>query len=304
MSLRMTNLGAMMANLIYLGRKCHIMERYRFLALFLPLVGAAASAQPPFSLQTESAQLMGFIYEYYLPVFGGLILLFILFTVLSRVFRRRVGFLEFGATVFGVLLSLVLIITGLVFLAAVSVLAWGTAVKDMSFGGAAGWAVPLANEVQYLVQPLLDMLFGSFDYTIYLQNILLGVLFVGGGVFAILGILLLVKLPKSSFYGIIKPGDGTTTFREVMKRGREPLAPTVTFKVIDRLTNQASPDIKVILKHKEGAKVYTRYTDFNGEVVFQKIDGLFSQYYAYVEGDEERKRYWVIRTAIGAESVT
>ena len=217
------------------------------------------------------------LYDYYLPVLGGLILLFILFTVLSWVLRRRVGFLEFCATTFGVLLSLVLIVTGIVFLAAVSVLAWGTAINDMSFAGADGWAVPIANEVQYLVQPLLGMLFGPFDYTIYLQNILLGVLLIGGGIILILGILLLVKLPKSPFYGIIKPGDGTTTFKEVMKRGREPLAPTVTFKVIDRLTNQASPDIKVILKHKEGAKVYTRYTDFNGEVVFQKIDGLFSQ---------------------------
>ncbi|MDD1663909.1 MAG: hypothetical protein LUQ32_01000 [Methanomicrobiales archaeon] len=280
------------------------MERYRFLAFFLPIMAAAAQAQTPFSLQTESAQIMGFIYDYYLPVFGGILLLFLIFLGVNRALRRRFGPIEFGLTVFGVLLSLVLIATGLVFLAAVSVLAWGTAIGDISYGGADGWAIPLANEIQYRIQPILDMIFGSVDYTIYLQNILLGVLLIGGGIITILGILLLWKLPKSSFYAIIKPGDGTTTFKEVIVRGQEPLAPTVTFKVIDRLTNQPSPDVKVILKHKEGAKVYNRYTDFNGEVIFQKIDGLFSQYYAYVEGDEERKRYWVIRTAIGAESVT
>ena len=291
-------------NLIYLGRKCHIMERYRFLALPLPLVAVVASAQAPFSMQTESVQLMGYVYEYYLPVLWGIFLIFILSSVLNRILKRRFGVIEFVATVFGIILALALIATGLVFLAAVSVLAWGTAINDISFAGADGWAVPIADEIQYLIKPLLDMIFGSIDYTIYLQNILLGVLLVGGGIITILGILLLVKLPKGSFYQIIKPGAGTTTFREVMTRGREPLAPTVTFKVIDRLTNQASADVKVILKHKEGAKVYTRYTDFNGEVAFQKIDGLFSQYYAYVEGDEERKRYWVIRTAIGAESVT
>jgi hypothetical protein len=279
------------------------MERYRFLALFLPLMGVIASAQETFSLQTESAVIMELVSAYYVPVFGGILILFIFSSVLNRILHRRFSVIEFVATVLGVLLALILVVTGLVILAAVSVLAWGTAIRDMSFWGAEDWAVPLSNQIQALIQPLLDMVFGSIDYTAYLQNILLGVLLIGGGILVVLGILLLVKLPKSSFYEIVKPG-GTTTFKEVMTRGQEPLAPTVTFKVINRLTNQASPDVKVILKHKEGAKVYTRYTDFNGEVVFQKIDGLYSQYYAYVEGDEERKRYWVIRTAIGAESVT
>jgi hypothetical protein len=295
--------GGVMANLIYLGRKCHIMERYPFLALSLPLVAAVASAQETFSLETETARLMGFISENYLSILGVILLLFILFSGLNRILRRRFGIIEFIATVAGIILALIFIVTGLVFLAATSVLAWGSAIKDMSYMGANGWAVPIANEVQNLIQPLLDMIFGPVDYTLYLQNILLGVLLLGGFVMIILGVLLIMKLPKGSFYEIVSPG-GTTTFKEVMKRGREPLAPTVTFKVIDRNTNQASADVKVILKHKEGAKVYTRYTDFNGEVIFQKIDGLYSQYYAFVEGDEERKRYWVIRTAIGAESVT
>ncbi|MDD1665800.1 MAG: hypothetical protein LUQ32_10635, partial [Methanomicrobiales archaeon] len=236
------------------------MERYRFLALSLPLMAAVASAQAPFSLQTESARLMGFIFDSYLPILVGILLLFIFSSILNRILRRRFGVIDFVATVFGIILALVLIATGLVFLAAASVLAWGSAIGDMSFAGADGWAIPIADEIQYLIQPLVGMIFGSIDYTVYLQNILLGVLLVGGGILLIIGILLLVKLPKGSFYEIIKPG-GTTTFKEVMTRGREPLAPTVTFKVIDRLTNQASPDVKVVLKHKEGAKVYTRYTD-------------------------------------------
>ena len=265
-----------MMNLIYLGRKCHIMERYRFLAFFLPIVAVVASAQPPFSLETESTQFMGFLSDYYLILFGGLLLLFLIFSILNRILKRRFGAIEFVATVLGIILALALVVIGIVFLAAVGVLAWGTAINDRSYGFAPDWAVPVSGEVQYYIQPLLDTIFGKIDYTLYLQNILLGVLLVGGGILVIIGILLLLKLPKSSFYEIIKPS-GTTTFREVMTRGREPLAPTVTFKVIDRLTNQASPDVKVILKHKEGAKVYTRYTDFNGEVIFQKIDGLYSQ---------------------------
>ena len=278
------------------------MERYRFLALSLPLVAAAASAQET-TLQTESARLMGFFFDNYLTIFGGILLLFLVFSGLNRLLKRRYGSIEFVAMVFGVLFALILIGTGFLLLATTSVLAWATAIKDLSYLDAQGWAVPIAQEVQALITPLLDAVFQGVDYTALLQNLLLGVMLIGGGLGVFLGVVILWKLPKGSFYEIVSPG-GSTTFKEVMKRGHEPLAPTVTFKVIDRISNQPSPDIKVILKHKEGAKVYTRYTDFNGEVVFQKIDGLYSQYYAYVEGDEERKRYWVIRTAIGAESVT
>ena len=238
-----------------------------------------------------------------------LMLTTVLFWGLNRVLKRRYRAVEFLATAFGAILALALLVTGFVFLAAVSVLAWGTATRNLGYLGADQWAVPLASQIQYFIQPLLDTVFGpqgapaSTDYAPFLQNILLGILLLGGLILVFIGGFLLWKLPKRSFYEIIKPGPATT-FSEVMKRGREPLAPTVTFKVVDRMTNQASPDVKVVLKHKEGSKVYTRYTDFNGEVIFQKIDGLYSQYYAYVEGDEERKRYWVIRTAIGAESMT
>ncbi len=273
----MTVHGLMNMNLIYLGKECHIMERYRFLALFLPIMAAAASAQTPFSMQTESAQLMGYIYDYYLPVLGGILLLFLVLSGLHRILRRRFGFIEFWATVFGVIFSLVLIVTGFVFLAATSVLAWGTAINDMSFAGADGWAIPVADGVYSLIHPSLDMIFGPGAFTDILENFLLGLLLVAGGLLIVFGIVLLRKLPKGSFYEIVRPGPGTTTFKEVTKRGQEPLAPTVTFKVIDRLTNQPSADVKVLLKHKEGAKMYTRYTDFNGEVVFQKIDGLYSQ---------------------------
>ena len=294
------------ANLIYPCGKSHSMEHYRFLAFSLPFIPVAAAAQETSTLGSESAWLMGLASSYYLPVVGGILLLFVAASLANRATRRRYSSVEFLATISGLALGIILILTGLVFWAAASVLAWGTATRDLSYGAAEDWAVPLSNEIQYFIQPALDMVAGPPDSSPlgpYMQNILLGAFLIGGGILIVVGILLLWKLPKSSFYEIVTPGK-TTTFREVMKRGQEPLAPTVTFKVIDRLTNQPSPDVKVILKHKEGAKVYNRYTDFNGEVVFQKIDGLYSQYYAYVEGDEERKRYWVIRTAIGAESVT
>jgi hypothetical protein len=279
------------------------MERYRFLALCLPFLAAAAAAQESFSLETESAWIMDSISLYYLPVVGVLLLVFLLSLLVNRATGRRYSIVEFLATVTGVLLGLVLIVTGLALFAAAAALAWGTATDNPAYAEGEVWAIPISNGVQSVIQPFLDSAFGGVDYNRYLQNILLGVFLLGGAVLILIGAFIIWKIPKSSFYEIITPGK-TTTFKEVMTRGQEPLAPTVTFKVIDRLTNQPSADVKVILKHKEGAKVYNRYTDFNGEVIFQKIDGLYSQYYAFVEGDEERKRYWVIRTAIGAESVT
>jgi hypothetical protein len=281
----------------------HSMERYRFLPFSLPLLGVAASAQEAYSLETEGARILGYISDWFLPFLACLIVIFLIFTAVNRFLRKRYGILEFGATVSGGLLAIVLMVTGLAFIAAFAVLAWATAVRDISFASAELWAVPIADVIQEAITPFLIMAFGSETYLDYAQPVILAILLLGGGILIIAGFFLMLKIPKAPIYEIIKPG-GSTTFKEVMTRGHEPLAPTVTFKVIDRLTNQPSADVKVVLKHKEGAKVYTRYTDFNGEVIFQKIDGLYSQYYAFVEGDDERKRYWVIRTAIGAESVT
>ncbi len=82
----------------------------------------------------------------------------------------------------------------------------------------------------------------------------------------------------------------------------EPLNPTITFRVLDRDSDDPVVDAKVILKEMNGTRFYERFTDFNGEVTFQKIDGYGSQYYAYVEGDEKREKYRVIRRKVSAET--
>lgn len=81
----------------------------------------------------------------------------------------------------------------------------------------------------------------------------------------------------------------------------EPLNPTITFRVLDKDTDEPAVDTKVILKQMNGTRFYEKYTDFNGEVTFQKIDGYGSEYYAYVDGDEKRERYRVIRRMVSAE---
>lgn len=81
----------------------------------------------------------------------------------------------------------------------------------------------------------------------------------------------------------------------------EPLNPTLTFKVLDKESDEPVPDVKVILKQMNGIRFYERFTDFNGEVTFQKIEGYGSEYFAYVEGDEKREKYRVIRRQVSAE---
>jgi hypothetical protein len=118
----------------------------------------------------------------------------------------------------------------------------------------------------------------------------------------LLGLFVLVRVRGSPFY--TKKGMPSksrfTTFREVLVRGTEPMNPTVSFRVVDKFTRQPSPDVKVILREKEGERIYSKYTNYNGEVVFQKIEGTYSTYYTFVEGDEDHAKYRVIRTSIDA----
>ena len=102
------------------------MERYRFLALLLPLMAIGAAAQETTSLETESAMLMGYATSYYVPVVGGILLLFLLFLLLNRATGRRYSSVEFLASAFGIILGIILVLTGLSFLAAASVLAWAS----------------------------------------------------------------------------------------------------------------------------------------------------------------------------------
>jgi hypothetical protein len=75
----------------------------------------------------------------------------------------------------------------------------------------------------------------------------------------------------------------------------EPLNPTLTFKVLDREKDDPVMDVKVILKQLNGTRYYTKYTDFNGEVTFNDIQGYGSEYFAYVEDDDKREKFRVLR---------
>lgn len=75
----------------------------------------------------------------------------------------------------------------------------------------------------------------------------------------------------------------------------EPRNPTITFRVIAKENGEPAPDVKVILKQRSGIKFYSKFTDFNGEVLFMNIEGYAPEYYAYVEDDEHREHFRVIQ---------
>jgi hypothetical protein len=157
---------------------------------------------------------------------------------------------------------------------------------------------PLFEGILQISDPVVSLI----PFGLSSRTLILFVLIIGGIGLFLVGFYILINTRSGLFY--TRKGTPTrsrfTSFREVMTRGTEPLNPTVSFRVVDKDTGESTPDVKVVLRAKEGGSVYQKYTDFNGEVAFQKIQGTFSTYYAFVEGDEERSKYRVIRTSVGA----
>jgi hypothetical protein len=131
-------------------------------------------------------------------------------------------------------------------------------------------------------------------------GVTVGILSIGGGGLALflLGIFAVIRLYGNPFlnpYGT-PSRSGSLSKYELDNRGElEPLNPTLTFKVMDREKDDAVMDVKVILKQMNGTRYYTKYTDFDGEVTFRDIQGYGSEYFAYVEDDEKREKFRVLR---------
>ncbi len=67
-----------------------------------------------------------------------------------------------------------------------------------------------------------------------------------------------------------------------------PLNPTLHFRVLTREDSKPAPDVKVILKKRDGTKFHSKFSDFDGYVKFEGVEGYSQDHVAYVEGDEER----------------
>ncbi|MDD1679352.1 MAG: hypothetical protein LUO93_09265 [Methanomicrobiales archaeon] len=131
-------------------------------------------------------------------------------------------------------------------------------------------------------------------------GVTVGILFISGGGFALflLGVYGVVHLYGTPFLNPLGVPTRRGSLSKYEQNGRtelEPLNPTLTFKVMDREQDDPVMDVKVILKQMNGTRYYTKYTDFDGEVTFRDIQGYGSEYFAYVEDDEKREKFRVLR---------
>lgn len=117
-----------------------------------------------------------------------------------------------------------------------------------------------------------------------------------GFVAFLIGSMLLVRnTGEAGFAAVAMPTASGAIVQEEADRPDEPLNPVLSFRVEHRRTEEPAPDVKVILRQREGMGFHTKFTDFNGEVTFTNVEGYGSEYYAYVDGDENRAVYRVIR---------
>lgn len=128
--------------------------------------------------------------------------------------------------------------------------------------------------------------------TYFIADIVYGIIITGGLglLFFLIGIYVLVVIHGSLF--IDKSGMPDVS-GAVAKTGEDfdmemPLNPTLNFQVITREGSIPAPDVKVILKQRDGTMFHSKFTDFNGFVKFEGVEGYSQEHYAYVEGDEDR----------------
>ncbi|HDR73674.1 MAG TPA: hypothetical protein ENN85_07155 [Methanoculleus sp.] len=90
-------------------------------------------------------------------------------------------------------------------------------------------------------------------------------------------------------------GSGAVSKGTDLQKTITPTNPNLRFKVVKKDTGKPVPDVKVILKKREGITFHTKFTDFNGEVRFENVEGHAYDWQAFVEGDETREMFRVMQ---------
>lgn len=249
------------------------MYKYRSISLLLPFliqpVTAAQEVTPTAALTMQ---------EYFIIFIAGIILLGFFMAALKRILYRAGAEIEQSSVVYavGMLFAFVFIAAGsLLFISAILIL------------------IAISAQIttfQWMVL-VLQAFFSSSS---------IGILAIAaiGLILFLVGIYIVVSLQGNPFfnpYGTpTKSGIPSKIDRDIEPE-LEPLNPTLTFKVLDREKDEPLPDVKVILKQMNGTRVYTKYTEFNGEVTFYDVHGYGSEFFAYVEGDDRREKFRVLR---------
>ncbi|MDD1676271.1 MAG: hypothetical protein LUQ40_00890 [Methanomicrobiales archaeon] len=257
------------------------MRRYGLAVLMISLLVQLGAA----FTQTESGSSLS-MQDYFIIFFAAILYVNIFMVVLYRIFKstgeKKSKFVV--VNVMGMLFAFLLISLGYI---------------QIIFSGLVIASVTTDITMFAWAYNLMIYYFGTATF---------GLILIGGEGFLCLlsGLYILVLLRGSPFSDRAgMPGkSGILPELQVGAEGEEPQNPNITFRVKHRDTDEPAIDMKVILQQRDGSKFYSKYTDFNGEVTFQKIVGYASSYYAFVEGDEARTKFRVIRSRISAESGT
>lgn len=166
------------------------------------------------------------------------------------------------------------------------------------FGGIVFGSMLVVYDVLVIITEFLD--YGSFAMAsrvlfFYFQGVppVYAIIITGalGLLLFLIGIYFLTVLHITSLMADprgMPTASGVTTKMETLAEEEAPLNPVLQFRVITREEGKAAPDVKVILKEKGGIRFHAKYTDFDGYVTFEGVEGYSHEHYAYVEGDEER----------------
>ncbi len=245
---------------------------------WVPL-GLASSLIAPASAQDLSPGILGTL-DYAIITIVGILFLILFIVGLDRIFKHT------GTEIRG---SSVLYALGMLFaylcIAAGSLLVISSILILIAIGA----QVSIFNW-------LIDVLNAYFPW----GGVTGGILTIGGGGLALflLGVFGVVRLygnPLLNPQGIPTRSGDFSRYEADSRSDLEPLNPTLTFKVLDREKDDPVMDVKVILKQMNGTRYYTKYTDFDGEVTFRDIQGYGSEYFAYVEDDDKREKFRVLR---------
>ncbi|MDD1675202.1 MAG: hypothetical protein LUQ17_00765 [Methanomicrobiales archaeon] len=249
-------------------------RRWILPGFILPLLPSAAAAQDGTSPGVLNSL------DYGIILMAGIVFLVLFFFALQRILRFA------GTEIRG---SSVIYALGMLFaylcIAAGSFLVISAVLIIVAIG---------ANVVMF--NWLVEFLSRYFPW----GGVTVGVLSIAGLglVLFLLGILTIVRLYGNPFLnpmGVPTKSGSPSKYQHEDKMDLEPLNPTLTFKVLDREKDDPVMDVKVILKQMNGTRYYTKYTDFNGEVTFHDIQGYGSEYFAYVEDDDKREKFRVLR---------
>jgi hypothetical protein len=136
-------------------------------------------------------------------------------------------------------------------------------------------------------------------FSYFIEDIVFGIIITGssGLLIFLIGFYALIMLHGASFFEMsaMPTGSGAIMKTQEFKEDLTPTNPNLRFRVLRKESGKPVPDVKVILKKRESISFHTKFTDFNGEVRFENVEGYAYDWQAFVEGDENREMFRVMQ---------